>query len=159
MRGVVADEVERLGRASVTISTCAPSGSGRAEVAHLAVDLDRERGAREAGADRGGEVGAGGAVGEVLAASVGKHGFAMAADCVDPAVYRSPRWTPPPCEPSSPCSSTIAYLNAGTDGPIPAPAVEAARAALDAAAYQGRYRPTSRRGSRSPSELRAAYAG
>ena len=51
----------------------APSGSGRDEVAHLGpfaglvADLDGQRGAREPGPDRGGGVGAGGAVGQLAA--------------------------------------------------------------------------------------------
>ena len=64
---------------AVTISTVAPSGSGRREVEDAAVvvgravallrlgaveDADGHRGPGEAGADVGGEVGAGGAVGE-----------------------------------------------------------------------------------------------
>ena len=38
----------------------------------------------------------------------------------------SPSWTPPACAPSSPSSRALAYLNAGTDGPLPARAVRAA---------------------------------
>ena len=58
-----------------------------------------------------------------------------------------------------PVLETTAYLNAGTAGPIPAPAVEAARAALDAAAYQGRFRTHFEARLALTEELRAAYAG
>ena len=66
VRGVVADEVERvLPALAVTISSARAVVERAREVAHLAVDLDGERGAREPGADRGGGVGAGGAVGKL----------------------------------------------------------------------------------------------
>ena len=58
------------GERSVTISTRSPSCERPREVAQLAVDLHGQRGAREAGADGGGEVGARGAVVEVLAGAV-----------------------------------------------------------------------------------------
>ena len=50
VRGVVADELERVvGERSVTISIGSPVRQRPGEVAHLAVDLDRERGARQPG--------------------------------------------------------------------------------------------------------------
>jgi selenocysteine lyase/cysteine desulfurase len=57
-----------------------------------------------------------------------------------------------------PILARIAYLNAGTDGPVPAAAVEAARAALDSQLGDGRYGQhfETRRGLME--ELRAAYA-
>ena len=61
VRGVVADQLERLGRALGHDLDPLPVGERTREVADVAVDLDGERGAREAGADRGRQVGAGGA--------------------------------------------------------------------------------------------------
>ena len=57
----------------VTISSRAPSCSGARQVAQRAVDLHRERRAREPGADRGGGVGAGGAVVELQLGLVGQE--------------------------------------------------------------------------------------
>ena len=58
------------------------------EVAHLAADLDRERGAREPGADRGGQVGAGRAVREFLLRAVGKDHMHGSADARRPGAAR-----------------------------------------------------------------------
>ncbi len=80
--GVVADDVQRvraLGRDDLQRRT----GHERAcEVAHLAVLAHGERGAGEAGADRRGGVGAGGAVGERELRAIGKgdvHGLIVTA--------------------------------------------------------------------------------
>jgi L-cysteine/cystine lyase len=51
-----------------------------------------------------------------------------------------------------------AYLNSGTDGPLPAVAVAAARAELDAAAQQGRTTAHHERRMELTGELRGAYA-
>lgn len=57
-----------------------------------------------------------------------------------------------------PVLERLAFLNAGTDGPVPAKAVAAAREALDAQLREGRHRPhfTARFGLQG--ELRDAYA-
>jgi selenocysteine lyase/cysteine desulfurase len=57
-----------------------------------------------------------------------------------------------------PILERIAYLNAGTDGPVPAVAVEAARAALAAQLDDGRYGPHFEARREALEELRAAYA-
>ena len=60
-----------------------------------------------------------------------------------------------PCARSSRCSSEIAYLNSGTDGPLPAAAVEAgARGAGRAGARRARPRRTSSAASRCRTSLR-----
>ncbi len=71
VRGVVADDVERLvtGRRD---DAELPLAQRRGEVADLPVLLDRQRGAGEPGADRGGGIGAGGAVVELERLAVGK---------------------------------------------------------------------------------------
>src|SRR3989442_6599018 len=53
----------------------------------------------------------------------------------------------------------LAYLNAGTDGPLPARAVEAATSELDREARDGRSRAHFERRSELARELRRAYAG
>jgi L-cysteine/cystine lyase len=58
-----------------------------------------------------------------------------------------------------PILARIAYLNAGTDGPVPTVAVDAARAALDAQLEQGRYGAHFETRRAAMEELRAAYAG
>ena len=62
----MADQVERLVVTARDDRDLVPVGERPREVAHLAADLDRERGARQPGADRGGQVGAAGAVREFL---------------------------------------------------------------------------------------------
>jgi L-cysteine/cystine lyase len=57
-----------------------------------------------------------------------------------------------------PVLERLAYLNAGTDGPVPATAVRAARAALDAQALKGRHGPHFEARTALQEELRAAYA-
>ncbi len=73
VRRVVADEVERvlpaLGRDDLQRGAVVERPR---EVAHLAVDPDGERRAGEPGADRGGRVGAGGAIGKVELRAVGQ---------------------------------------------------------------------------------------
>jgi selenocysteine lyase/cysteine desulfurase len=51
-----------------------------------------------------------------------------------------------------------AYLNAGTDGPLPSRAVQAAAESLEIQAREGRYRPHFERRFAELSRLRAAYA-
>ncbi len=59
MRGVVADEIERLGLVLARDDADRIAvGERRGEIAHLAAHLDGERGLGETGADRGGEVSA-----------------------------------------------------------------------------------------------------
>jgi len=53
----------------------------------------------------------------------------------------------------------LAYLNAGTDGPVPAEAAEAARAELERQAERGRFGEHFERRVALGGELRAAYAG
>src|SRR5438477_12844969 len=53
----------------------------------------------------------------------------------------------------------LAYLNAGTDGPLPARAVEAATSELDREARDGRSRAHFERRFELARELRRAYAG
>ena len=57
-----------------------------------------------------------------------------------------------------PVLQTTAYLNAGTDGPIPAAAIEAARAELDAQAAEGRLYAHFTRRHELGDVLRAGYA-
>jgi selenocysteine lyase/cysteine desulfurase len=57
-----------------------------------------------------------------------------------------------------PVLTTLAYLNAGTDGPVPAKAVEAARAALDSQLTEGRFMTHFEARRAGQDELRAAYA-
>lgn len=57
-----------------------------------------------------------------------------------------------------PVTRERAYLNAGTDGPVPAAAVEAAREQVEREAREGRARPHFERVQRLRDELRAAYA-
>ena len=57
-----------------------------------------------------------------------------------------------------PILARIAYLNAGTDGPVPAVAVEAAQAALDAQLREGRYGAHFQARREAQEELRGAYA-
>ena len=57
-----------------------------------------------------------------------------------------------------PVLERLAFLNAGTDGPVPAAAVRAARAALDAQAADGRYGPHFEARMALQGELRALYA-
>ena len=83
------------GERSVTISTRVAVVERPREIAQLAVDLHGQRGAREARADRGGEVGAGGAVVEVLAGAVGQldlhRGGMLAACAARPSAPRTAR--------------------------------------------------------------------
>jgi L-cysteine/cystine lyase len=57
-----------------------------------------------------------------------------------------------------PVLERTAYLNSGTDGPLPAAAVEAARAELDDAGRSGRVAAHFERRSELQDELRGAYA-
>jgi selenocysteine lyase/cysteine desulfurase len=57
-----------------------------------------------------------------------------------------------------PVLARVAYLNAGTDGPVPAAAVTAARAALDVQASEGRFAPHFDARRAAQDELRQAYA-
>src|SRR3954452_7406407 len=57
-----------------------------------------------------------------------------------------------------PVLEKIAYLNAGTDGPIPRAAVEQARAELEAQATEGRLWPHFERRRDLMDQLRAGYA-
>lgn len=57
-----------------------------------------------------------------------------------------------------PVLERLAYLNAGTDGPVPAAAVRAARAALDAQALEGRHGSHFEARFALQDELRAVYA-
>ena len=57
-----------------------------------------------------------------------------------------------------PVLERMAYLNAGTDGPVPAAAVRAAREELDAELTDGRVRPHFERRFELHDELRAGYA-
>ena len=72
VRGVVADQVERVVVAVGDDRDLVAVGERPREVAHLAADLDRERRARQPGADRGRQVGAARAVREFLLRAVGK---------------------------------------------------------------------------------------
>src|ERR1700704_4993503 len=58
-----------------------------------------------------------------------------------------------------PVLGTVAYLNAGTDGPLPARAVEAAAEELAREAREGRSRAHFERRGELGAELRRAYAG
>jgi hypothetical protein len=80
VRGVVADQRQcllprplgqdlKLGR-TVAVARC---GQLTAEVPQLAVDLDRQSGPSQAGADRRGRIGASGAVGQAQRGAVGEH--------------------------------------------------------------------------------------
>jgi L-cysteine/cystine lyase len=53
----------------------------------------------------------------------------------------------------------LAYLNAGTDGPVPAAAIRAATAALEAQGLEGRHTPHFEARFALQDELREAYAG
>ena len=64
--------------------------------------------------------------------------------------YSRRSWTRPDCAASSPCSRELAYLNAGTDGPLPARAVEAARAELERELAEGRAMAHFERRARAP---------
>ena len=71
------------GERSVTISTALAVGQRPGEVAQVPVDPDGQRGAREPGPDRRGEVGAAGAVASSFAAAVGQldlHAAVMLGD-------------------------------------------------------------------------------
>ena len=57
-----------------------------------------------------------------------------------------------------PVCSRVAYLNAGTDGPVPAAALDAARAALEHQTQSGRYWPHFDARLEGQAALRAAYA-
>jgi selenocysteine lyase/cysteine desulfurase len=57
-----------------------------------------------------------------------------------------------------PVLERLAYLNAGTDGPVPAAAVRAAREALDAQARDGRFMPHFEARRATLDELRELYA-
>jgi selenocysteine lyase/cysteine desulfurase len=57
-----------------------------------------------------------------------------------------------------PVFGRLAYLNAGTDGPLPARAVAAARAELERQAQEGRHHSHVERRKELTGELRAAYA-
>jgi L-cysteine/cystine lyase len=57
-----------------------------------------------------------------------------------------------------PVLARVAYLNAGTDGPVPAVAAEAARAAVQSQLEDGRYGPHFEARRETQDELRAAYA-
>ena len=57
-----------------------------------------------------------------------------------------------------PALARLAYLNAGTDGPVPAAAVRAARAAVEAQAEEGRYGPHFEARFALLGELRELYA-
>jgi selenocysteine lyase/cysteine desulfurase len=57
-----------------------------------------------------------------------------------------------------PVLARLAYLNAGTDGPVPAVAARAARAALDAQEQEGRFAQHFDARMAAQAELRAAYA-
>ena len=57
-----------------------------------------------------------------------------------------------------PVLQRLAYLNAGTDGPVPAAAVQAAREALDRQVGEGRFGPHFQARRAVLEELRAAYA-
>ena len=73
VRGVVADEVQRVLPAAIGDDLQRLVGLQRLrEVAHLAVLLDRQRGARQPGADRRGGVGAAGALGKLERRAVGE---------------------------------------------------------------------------------------
>jgi L-cysteine/cystine lyase len=67
---------------------------------------------------------------------------------VDPAALRA----------CFPVLATTAYLNAGSDGPVPAAAVEAARAEIEREAAEGRLHAHFERRGELAAELRAAYA-
>ena len=58
-----------------------------------------------------------------------------------------------------PVLDRLAFLNAGTDGPVPAAAVRAAREALEAQLAGGRYHPHFEARMGLQAELRALYAG
>jgi selenocysteine lyase/cysteine desulfurase len=58
-----------------------------------------------------------------------------------------------------PVLARVAYLNAGTDGPVPAAAARAARDALEAQVSGGRHSPHSQARTALQAELRALYAG
>ena len=79
MCGVMADQRERLLARPLGQDLERRHAVGRrrgqrpGEIAQLAVHLDRERSARQSGADRGGGVGAGGAVGQAQQRAVGKR--------------------------------------------------------------------------------------
>jgi selenocysteine lyase/cysteine desulfurase len=57
-----------------------------------------------------------------------------------------------------PVLATLAYMNAGTDGPVSAKAAAAARAALDSQETEGRYTPHFEARRDAQGALRAAYA-
>jgi hypothetical protein len=80
VRGVVADELERVRRALRDDLDLGAVRQRGGEVAHLAVDLDRQGGTGEPGADRRRQVGAAGALVEVAARAVGEPDF-HAAGC------------------------------------------------------------------------------
>ena len=75
MRGVVAQQLERVVAGGRDDLQTRAVGQRRCEVLQLAVDLHRERRAREAGADRGGRVGAGRAVVELQSGAVWEQGL------------------------------------------------------------------------------------
>ncbi len=109
VRGVVADQLQGL--RPVVFSEdreLRPVGQWAREVAHLGTravvgvptdgDLDRERGAREARPDRGGGVGAGGAVGQLERVAVGecdRHGHLSRAGYPPAARLSSDACVPP----------------------------------------------------------------
>ena len=70
--GVVADQRQRVVVAIGEDRDLAAVAQRRREVAELAVDGDRQRRLRQAGPDRGGGVGAGGAIGELERCAVGQ---------------------------------------------------------------------------------------
>ena len=72
VRGVVADQVQRLGIAFGEDRDLGPVGQRRGEVAQLAVDADRQRGLGQARPDRRRGVGARGAVGQLERRPVGQ---------------------------------------------------------------------------------------
>ena len=89
VRGVVADEVERVLAAAIGDDLQRLVGvSGRARSRTSPVLLDRQRGARQPGPDRGGGVGAGGASGSSSGVPSGSVTF------IAPDATRAP--SPPP---------------------------------------------------------------
>ena len=107
VRGVVADDVERvLVRRRDDLDRAV--GDRAVEVAHLAVLLDRERGAREAGADGRGDVAPVAPSASSSSLPSGRMTFTgaiLVAKSVPPAPATVRGWTPPASAPSSPSSS------------------------------------------------------
>ncbi len=161
MRGVVADEVERvLARALRHDLDRLPVDQGRREVPDLALLLDGQRGLGQPGPDGQGGVEAGGAGFEREDVAVGE-GHLHARQVREPGPhggYRRPM-DPDALRAQYPVFEQLAYLNAGTCGPLPGAALRAGADSGLRSAERGRAKWYFDEMFELRARLRAAYAG